>query len=273
MQRFSTSPRSMIAAFWNHQNLTKALIKRAVLARYQGSVLGILWSLLTPILMLSVYTFIFSVVFKARWGSSVEETKAQFAVILFVGMVVHGFIAETLNSAPGLILGHVNYVKKVIFPLEILSVVSIGTTLFHTLISLIVLFAATLLFNHELHATAFFVPVLLLPLVVLGLGLSWILASLGVYIRDISQTVSLSTTLLLFLSPVFFPVSALPEKYQAYALANPLTFIIEQCRGALIWGQTPDWSGFVIYFAIALVFAWGGYAWFQKTRRGFSDVL
>jgi lipopolysaccharide transport system permease protein len=235
--------------------------------------LGILWPLLTPILMLSVYTFVFSVVFKARWAVDGDESKSQFAIVLFVGMIIHGFIAEALNSAPNLIVGHTNYVKKVIFPLEILSIVSIGTTLFHTLVSMCVLFAAALILNGHVPWTAVFTPLILLPLVVLGLGLSWLLASLGVFIRDISQTVTLLTTVLLFLSPVFFPVSALPEQYRIFVMANPLTFIIEQARAVVIWGHMPNWSGLGIYTAISATVAWAGYAWFQKTRKGFSDVL
>lgn len=273
MQQFSMSPKGILISLRVNRGLITALIKREIQSRYEGSMLGLLWSLLTPIFMLSVYTFVFSVVFKARWGTDGDETKSQFAVILFVGMVMHGFISEALNSAPGLILGHVNYVKKVIFPLEILPIVSVGTTLFHTMISLVVLFTASFILNRELHATAIFVPLIILPLVILGLGLSWMLASLGVFIRDISQTVTLLTTVMLFMSPVFFPVSALPERYQVFVIINPLTFIIEQSRAALIWGRQPDWHGLAIYMVVSCVVAWAGYAWFQKTRRGFSDVL
>jgi lipopolysaccharide transport system permease protein len=148
-----------------------------------------------------------------------------------------------------------------------------GAALFHSFISLIVLAAALTIFNGYLHWTAVFLPLVLLPLVILTLGFSWILASLGVYIRDVGQTVSMLTGILMFLSPVFYPVSAVPERFRVYLLANPLTFIIEQARAVLIFGHTPDWLGLGVYTLVAILVAWMGFAWFQKTRKGFADVL
>jgi lipopolysaccharide transport system permease protein len=249
------------------------MTKREVVGRYKGSIMGLAWSFLNPVFMLVVYTFVFSVVFKARWGVGGEETKTQFAVVLFVGMIVHGLFAEVLNRAPGLILSNANYVKKVVFPLEILPAISMVAALFHSLVSLLVLFIAFVIFNGYLHWTAVFAPLVLLPLVILTLGLAWVLASLGVFIRDIGQTIGIVTTVLLFLAPVFFPVTALPEEYRPLIMANPLTFIIEQARDVLIWGRLPDWLGLGIYTLVATAVAWAGYAWFQKTRKGFADVL
>ena len=249
------------------------MTRRDVVGRYKGSVMGLAWSFLNPVLMLVVYTFVFSVVFKARWGVGGDETRTQFAVVLFVGMIVHGLFAEVLNRAPGLILGNVNYVKKVVFPLEILPTISMGTALFHSLVSLLVLLIALVMFNGYLHWTAIFTPLVLLPLVILTLGLAWILASLGVFIRDIGQTIGIITTVMLFLAPVFFPLTALPERYRAIIMANPLTFIIEQARDVLVWGRLPDWTGLAIYALVASAVAWVGYAWFEKTKKGFADVL
>ena len=215
----------------------------------------------------------FSGVFKARWGVGGEESKTQFAVVLFVGMIVHGLFAEVLNRAPGLILGNVNYVKKVVFPLEILPIISMGTALFHSLVSLLVLLIAFMIFNGYLHWTAILTPFVLLPLVILILGLAWILASLGVFLRDVGHTIGIITTVTMFLAPVFFPVNALPEEFRPLIMVNPLTLIIEQSREVLIWGHLPDWEGLGIYTLIATVMAWAGYAWFQKTRKGFADVL
>jgi lipopolysaccharide transport system permease protein len=178
-----------------------------------------------------------------------------------------------LNRTPSLILGNVNYVKKVVFPLEILPAISMGAALFHSLISLLVLLLAFVFFNGYLHWTAVLIPLVLLPLAVLTLGLAWILASLGVFIRDVGQTIGIITTIMLFVSPVFFPVTALPEEYRPLIMANPLTFIIEQAREVLIWGRLPDWSGLLIYTLAASAVAWAGYVWFQKTRKGFADVL
>ena len=235
--------------------------------------MGMAWSLLNPVFMLTVYTFVFSVVFKARWGTEGDESRTQFAVVLFVGMIVHGLLAEVLNRAPSLILSNVNYVKKVVFPLEILPVISMGAALFHSVISLGVLLAAFLLFNGYLHWTAIFIPIILAPLVILTLGLAWILASLGVFLRDVGQTIGIITMVMMFLAPVFYPVTAIPEEIRPWIMANPLTFIIEQAREVLIWGRLPNWIGLGLYTLVATVVAWAGYAWFQKTRKGFADVL
>lgn len=247
--------------------------RREVVGRYRGSVMGLAWSFLNPVLMLTVYTFVFSVVFKARWGAGGEEGKTEFAIILFVGMIVHGLFAECVNRAPGLILSNVNYVKKVVFPLEILPMVAMGSALFHTVVSLMVLLAAMLLLNGNMHWTCLLLPIILLPFVIAILGFAWLLASLGVFLRDVSQTIGMLTTIMMFLAPVFYPVSTLPEKYQTWLMINPLTFIIEQSREVLIWGRFPDWAGLAIYFIISFTIAWAGFWWFQKTRKGFADVL
>ena len=269
------SPMALMRSLVRNRQLISQMTKREVLGRYKGSVMGLLWSFLNPMFMLLVYTFFFSVVFKARWGvvDGVEESKTQFAVVLFVGMIVHGLFAEVLNRAPMLITNNVNYVKKVIFPLEILPVVSMGAALFHSLVSLIVLLIAFVMFNHYLHWTVVFIPIVLLPLVIISLGFAWMLASLGVFLRDVGQTIGLFTTVLMFVSPVFFPITAMPEKYRPLIMANPLTFIIEQAREVLIWGHLPDWQGIGIYTLVAATMAWTGFIWFQKTRRGFADVL
>jgi lipopolysaccharide transport system permease protein len=161
----------------------------------------------------------------------------------------------------------------VVFPLEILPVVSLGAALFHSLVSLGVLLAAFAIFNGYLHWTAVLIPLVMLPLVILTLGFAWMLASLGVFLRDVGQTIGIITTVLMFLSPVFYPVTAVPERFLPFIMANPLTFIIEQAREVLIWGHLPNWTGLGIYTLAATVVAWAGYAWFQKTRKGFADVL
>ncbi|MBF0292258.1 MAG: ABC transporter permease [Nitrospinae bacterium] len=264
---------SLGRSLWRNRQLITQLTKRDVVGRYKGSVLGLAWSFFNPVLMLTVYTFVFSVVFKARWNMDGDESKTQFAVTLFVGMIVHGLFAEALNRAPSLALSNVNYIKKVVFPLEILPVISIGAALFHSLVSLAVLLAAFAIFNGYLQWTVVFIPIVLLPLIILTVGLAWILASLGVFLRDVGQTIGIVTTVMMFLSPVFYPVTALPEQFRPFIMANPLTFIIEQARETLIWGRSPDWSGLGIYTLVATAVAWAGYAWFQKTRNGFADVL
>jgi len=268
-----TSLLSLGKSFWKHRQLIKQMAWREVVGRYKGSVMGILWSFINPVLMLAVYTFVFSVVFKAKWGVGGEESNTSFALILFVGLIVHGFLAEVLNRSPSLILSNINYVKKVVFPLEILSVINLAASLFHSVISLVVLLIASVAINGYVPWTIILIPVVLFPLATLVTGLSWMLASLGVFIRDIGQTIGIITTVMLFMSPVFFPLSAMPEKYQPFILANPLTFIIEQAREVLLFGHLPNWSGLGIYMIIASTVAWFGYIWFQKTRKGFADVL
>ena len=268
-----TSLTSLAKSLWHNRQLIVQMTKREVVGRYKGSVMDLAWSFFNPVFMLAVYTFVFSVVFKARWGVGGEESKTQFAVVLFVGMIVHGLFAEVLNRAPGLILGNVNYVKKVVFPLEILPVISMGAALFHSLISLGVLLIAFALFNGYLHWTAVLAPLVVLPLIILTLGLAWMLASLGVFLRDVGQTIGIITTVMMFLAPVFYPITALPEEMRPWIMANPLTFIIEHAREVLIWGRLPNWIGLGIYTLMASAVAWAGYAWFQKTRKGFADVL
>lgn len=272
-QKLSSSPLAVVRSIATHWSIILQMAKRDVVGRYKGSVMGLLWSFLNPLFMLTVYTFVFSVVFKARWSTGGDESRTQFAIILFVGMIVHGFLSEVVNKAPLIILGNTNYVKKVIFPLETLPVISLFAALFHTCISLCVLLMAFFIFNGYLYWTIVFLPVVFFPLIIFCLGISWILASLGVFLRDVSQTTVIITTVLMFLSPVFFPISALPEKYHIWIMLNPLTFIIEQARTVLIWGGMPNFIGLFLYSLGALVIAWMGFAFFQKTRKGFADVL
>ena len=265
---------ALARSLWQNRSLIAQMTKRDVIGRYKGSVMGLTWSFFNPIFMLSVYTFVFSTVFKSRWSSAgTEESKVNFAIVLFVGMIVHGLFAECVNRAPGLILGNVNYVKKVIFPLEILPVIAMGSALFHMIVSLVVLLGAILLLGSSVSWTILLFPIAIFPLLLVTMGAAWFLAALGVYVRDVAQITGMVTTVLMFLSPVFYPVSALPEQYRPWLMANPLTFIIEQSREVLIWGRLPDWGGLGIYLLAALGVAWLGFAWFQKTRKGFADVL
>lgn len=272
----AAQPTSLIAlakSLWRNRQLITQMTKREVVGRYKGSVMGLTWSFFNPVFMLVVYTFVFSVVFKARWGVGGEDSKTLFAVVLFVGMIVHGLFAEVLNRAPGLILSNVNYVKKVVFPLEILPVISMAAALFHSLISLVVLLIAFIVFNGFLHWTVIFIPLVLLPFIIFTLGLAWMFASVGVFLRDVGQVIGMATTVIMFLAPVFYPVSAVPERFRPWLLINPLTFIIEQAREVLIWGHLPNWIGLIFYSVIAIAVAWAGFALFQKTRKGFADVL
>lgn len=268
-----TSLFSLIRLLGKNKHLIYQMVEREVVGRYRGSVFGLAWSFFNPILMLVIYTFVFSVVFKSRWGSSSSESKTEFALTLFAGMIVFNLFAEAISRAPSLIVERINYVKKVVFPLEILPVVNLGSAFFHAIVSFIVLIVAIAVINGQIYWTIIFLPLVLLPLIFLILGISWFLASLGVYVRDVGQFIGVMMTILMFLSPVFYPISALPSEFQAWMLVNPLSFIIEQTRIILIAGETPDLIGLGVYFFAALFTMLVGFAWFQKTRKGFADVL
>jgi lipopolysaccharide transport system permease protein len=272
-QPLAVSPWAIARSVWRNRGLIHQMTRREILGRYRGSIMGLTWSFFNPILMLAVYTFVFSVVFKAKWGVGTEESKAQFAIVLFVGMNMFGLFAETLNRAPTLITSNVNYVKKVIFPLEVLPVVAVGAALFHTLIGVMVLMAALLITQGSIPSSALALPLVMIPLLLFSLGLGWMFSSLGVYVRDVAQTVGIATTVIMFLSPVFYSVQSLPEGYRKVLMFNPLTFIIEQARAAVVFGLWPDWLLLALYTVGSAAVAWIGYWWFQKTRRGFADVL
>lgn len=272
----NSNPISLIHLFkklWLQRNLISQMTYREVLGRYKGSIFGLGWSFFNPILMLAVYTFVFSVVFKARWGVSVDESKIDFALLLFVGLIIHTFLSEVLNQSPDIILNKANYVKKVVFPIEIFSIVAVGSALFHAMVSFIVLLSVLLLVNGELYWTIFYGPLILLPIILVTTGLSWILASLGTFLRDIGQSVGIITTTMLFLAPIFYPLSAIPEQYHIYIMLNPLTFIIEQLREIIIFGSIPNLIGLGLYWIISLFVFFIGFVCFQKMRRAFADVL
>ncbi|SDC66495.1 ABC transporter permease [Paraburkholderia lycopersici] len=256
-----------------HRQLILQMTRREVVGRYKGSFLGLAWSLFNPILMLTVYTFVFSVVFKSRWAGTPENDHASFAVILFTGLIIFNLFSECIGRAPALITGNVNYVKKVVFPIEILPAVSVLAAMFHMGVSLVVLIAAMIALGTPFHATMVAFPLLLVPLVLGVLGASWILASLGVFVRDVSQTIGILISVLMFLSPIFYPVASLPQRLQPLVLANPLAFIIEQARQVLLFGAWPNWTGLAAHCALAALCALVGFWWFQKTRKGFADVL
>lgn len=234
--------------------------------------MGAAWSVLNPILMLTIYTFVFSVVLKARWGTN-SDSKTEFALALFIGLIVHAIFAECLNRAPSLITSNVNYVKKVVFPIEILPWTVMGTALFHALASIAVWLVFYMVVKGIPNLTILYLPLIMLPLILFTMGCSWFLASLGVYLRDIGQLVAVITTIALFMSPVFYPVSMLPEKFQIFIYLNPLTYIIEESRNVLLWGEAPNFWGLALSTSASFVIAWLGFRWFQKTKKGFADVL
>lgn len=272
MRNFPATPAEMLASLWRNRSLIHASAKREVLGRYRGSALGLLWSFFNPLFTLAVYTFVFSEVFKSRWSIG-SDSKTEFALVLFAGLMVFNLFSECINRAPGLILSNTNYVKKVVFPLEILPFVGLLSAAYHMLISLGVWFLVYFIFSGLPHATVFLFPLIFVPFAFFTLGLSWALASLGVFLRDVSQFIAVVVMVLMFLSPVFYPASNVPETYRHILYLNPLTPVIEMTRDVLYWGKLPDFAMLGIYWLAAGILAWLGFAWFQKTRKGFADVL
>ena len=269
----SPSMWGMVSSLWVYRNLIIRMTWREIIGRYKGSMFGLVWSFFNPLLMICVYTFVFSVVFKAKWDSETEGGQGEFAVILFAGMVVFNIFSECFNRAPTLIISHANYVKKIVFPLEILPWVVLGNAVFHAMVSLVVLLLAEYYIFGAIQLTALLFPIVLLPFMLMMVGLSWFVAASGVYLRDLSQIAGVLTTVLMFTSPLFFPLSALPEQIQPLLELNPLAYFIEMSRDVLIWGRLPEWRSLGVVTIIGISFAGLGYAWFQKTRKGFADVL
>lgn len=272
MTKNSISPFYAIHSLWQHRQLILDMAGRDALGKYKGSRLGIIWSLLTPVFMLAIYTFVFSEIFRSRWTAN-SHSKVEFAIALFSGMIMFNLFSEMINRAPTLIVSNANFVKKIVFPLEILACVSLFSAMFHMFVSIVVLLLFQFFADEPMRLTAFLLPLAVFPLALLCLGISWFLSALGVFIRDVGQTIGLLVTGLMFLSPVFFPLSAIPKEWQGLASLNPMVFPIEMARGLLVWGETPDWAEWGIYLLMTLVVAWLGFVSFQKTRRGFADVI
>lgn len=270
----SLSPWYAAESFIRNFSLITQMTKREVVGRYRGSVIGLAWSFFSPLLMLGIYTFVFSVVFKTRWsGIGTESTKMDFAIIFFSGLIIYSVFAECINRAPATILGNVNYVKKVVFPLEILPWIACGSALFHAGVSISVLLVTQLVFEGSVPWTALLFPLVMAPLVLGTMGIAWCLSALGVYVRDIGQITGMITTIMMFLSPIFFPMSAMPPEFRDMIAINPLVYFLEEGRNTLIFGVLPDPANLAIAWVGGLVVASLGFAVFQKMRNGFSDVL
>lgn len=261
-------------SLWRNRRLIWELARRDVVGRYRGSVMGLAWSFITPLLMLAAYTLVFGAIFKARWPErSLGDSKVEFALILFAGLIVHAVMADCLTRAPNLIVGNANYVKKVVFPLEVLPLVALGSAVFHAMISVLVLLAGSIFVQGYVPVTAIAFPVVMLPFLIGLAGVAWILASLGVFLRDVGQTVGVVVMLLMFMAPIFFPLAAVPAEFKPIVAVNPLTYFVEAGRDTLLWGVWPDPVDWLLALLTGIVIAMIGLWWFQKTRKGFADVL
>ena len=224
-RKYSNNPLQIFAVFWEYKDLFLQLTKRDIIGRYRGSILGILWSVFNPLLLLSVYTFVFGVVFKSSWEGN-SENIFDFALILYTGLIVYFIFIDVVNRAPSLIVNNSIYVKKVVFPLHILPWVTAGSMVFHTCMNLAVLFVFYFLVNFYLNWTIIFLPIILIPFILLSVGISWFLSSLGVYVKDTAHVIGILVMVMLFISPIFYPMSSLPESIRDFLLLNPLSFII-----------------------------------------------
>ena len=267
----------MFVSFWTNRSLVQQILIREIQSRYRGSLMGFVWSIVTPLLMLATYTFVFQYVFQARWGVTTlvagQETELPFAIVLFLGLIIHSLIADTLSRSPGLILQNANFVKKVVFPLEILSLVNLLSSLFHFLISFMLLLVFVFISLEHVPIETFYLPLVLLPYFLLLLGLGWFLSALGVFLRDIQHIMGTLTMLMLFLSPVFFSVERLPENIQTFIWLNPIAVIVENARMVMLYGEAPDFQALTIYSLCAITFTSAAYYFFQKIRPGFADVV
>ncbi len=267
------NPVRIVSHLWKYRDLIRQLTWREVVGRYKGSFIGLGWSFIQPLIMLCVYTFVFSVIFKARWGVESDEGKAAFALALFMGLITFSIFSEVANSAPSLVLGSANYVKKVVFPLEILPLVRLFSVLINAVFSLGVLFMGILIFNHFIHWTAFLLPLIWLPMMMFTLGCGYFLASLGVFVRDIGTVIGVLTTMLFFLTPIFYPINAVPEQFRIFCRINPIAIFVEGARRVVLWGLFPDWLWFFFGMALSVAVLIFGFVWFMKSKKAFADVI
>jgi len=263
----------MVRALYRRRDLARQLVRRDVAQKYRGSFLGFFWAVVTPLIMLAVYAFVFSVVFQAKWNVGADESKLDYALLLFAGLLVFNVFAETVSRASTLVTGNPSYVKRVVFPLEILPIVALAAACVQALVSIAILVPAWGVVHQTVSKTIWLFPLTIVPLVFLALGLGWLLSSIGVFIRDITHPVTILMQVLVFLSGIFFPMSVLPEAYQTVLRLNPLVYIVEDARRTLLWGQWPDWKWWAINCALTLIVMQIGFWWFDRSRKAFADVI
>ncbi len=255
----------------NHTLLLQ-MVKRNIASRYRGTTFGLIWSVVQPLMMLCIYTFVFSVVFQTRWGTT-ENVRGSFAIIMFCGMALFNIFSECVNIGCSVIVNNPNFVKKVVFPLEILPVVQVISSTVLGMIWFVLLLLGVLLVFHKLSFLMLLLPLILIPLAMFSLGITFFTASFGVYFRDTQYIVSVLLQILFFMTPIFYPIQAVPEKYHLFLEINPLTLMIGEARKIFLYGEFPDWINIGIIYLISFITLILGFLWFYKTKDGFSDVL
>jgi homopolymeric O-antigen transport system permease protein len=265
-------PIAFVRNLWRGRALIRQFTRREIEGRYKSSLLGLAWSFINPLILLVVYTFVFGVVFKQRWAGASEGLN-QFGLVLFAGMITFGVFSECVGRAPTLVVSTPNFVKRVVFPLELLAVSVLGSALFHAAVSLVMLAVVHLVIGGSASWSWFLVPIALAPVACLSLGLIWGLSSLGVFIRDLQYAVTLILQVLFFMTPIFYPIEAVPPVLRAPLQLNPLTAIVTTVRGTIFPDVATAWPALGVTFVISIVAMLLGYAWFMRTRRSFGDVL
>ena len=258
-------------SLWRYRRMICHLTASQIIQRYRGSLLGLLWTLIQPLLMLCIYSFVFGTIFQPRWIQ--ESGEGSFALVLFCGLTTYGFFAESLSRSAGLITGNPNYVKKIIFPLEVLAVTNVLAALVQSMAGFAILLLAQLWLKGYVPVTALLMPLAILPLLLVTLSLNWFFAALAVYFRDVENLMGLMLSGLMFLSPVFYSLQAVPEKVRPLFYLNPLTWAVEDLRRVLLWGQGLDWPVWCLQLLIAWLMLGLAYAWFKRLQPGFADVL
>lgn len=266
---FSALPKVVL----RHRFLLWQLVWRNIGQKYKGSLLGLCWSCVQPLMMLAVYTFVFSQVFRPKWGEGVGGVKGEFAVIIFCGMALYSVFSESVNSCCSVVSGNPNFVKKVVFPLEILPLAQTLSSFFLGAVWFVMLFFGIVYVLGTVHWTMLLLPLLLIPLFLFSLGIAYLVASLGVFVRDTQYAVGVIFQILYFMTPIFYPISAVPERYRIYLEANPLAMLIEAARDVFLYGRLPDWQSVGIAALLSVIVAQLGFSWFVRTKRGFADVL
>jgi lipopolysaccharide transport system permease protein len=252
-------------------DLILSLTKRELAARYRGSVLGIVWAVLTPVVMIAIFTIIFSGIFNARFGAG--SSQWDYALYLFCGLLPWNAFQESLQLSASTIVGHTNLVKRVVFPLETLPVSLSLAAVANQMFGTVALILAALLLRGELHATIVFLPLLVIPQLFATFGAAWLIASLGVFVRDIVQGITLFLMAWMYLTPIIYPESLVPARYRGIVSLNPFTALVRNYRRIILEGSLPDWRGLAYFGAFAIVSFLFGYWWFARTRKNFADVI
>ncbi|HVX82802.1 MAG TPA: ABC transporter permease [Devosiaceae bacterium] len=252
--------------------LFRRVLLRDLESTFRGSVLGLLWIVLIPLVMVALYTFVFGVVLKSAWVAQ-STSPLEVPLIYFTGLTISGFFLEVINRAPNFIRQHTSYVKKVIFPLDLLDWVLVGTALVKLAISFILLAAFLAIVEQRLPLEVIWVPVLVVPLAVMLVGVAWILSAIGTYVRDLGHALTIISPVIMFVTPVFYSLDQVPEVARGAYLVNPLTFVLEQARAILFFGAGVDWAGYAGYWVAAVIVFWLGFQFFSRARSGFADVI